>query len=191
MTPLKQFTLWFQEAEESKKFRYPNAMMLSTLRLNGYPDGRVLLLRGFDEEGFVFYTNSLSEKGQSLKTLPKGTLVFYWDALGKQIRIQGDISELSLEGSDDYFSRRPRGSQISAWASKQSEELSSRDELEKRVKEFEGKFEGGDVPRPPYWIGYCLKPHRYEFWEEREHRLHERTEYLRDGDTWTSRKLYP
>lgn len=170
----------------------PTAMTLATLRDDGL-SARIVLLKGIDERGFRFFTNYESDKGVQLVAHPRAALVFHWKTLrsGVQVRVEGAIAKLSAEESDAYFASRPRGSQIGAWASKQSQPLRDRDEFEARLAEFEQRFAGGPVPRPPHWGGFVLAPQRIEFWHGADFRLHERVLYRRDAQGWTKWLLYP
>ncbi|WP_300617012.1 pyridoxamine 5'-phosphate oxidase [Dokdonella sp.] len=170
----------------------PTAMTLATLRDDGL-SARIVLLKGVDERGFRFFTNYESDKGVQLVAHPRAALVFHWKTLrsGVQVRVEGAIAKLSAEESDAYFASRPRGSQIGAWASKQSQPLRDRDEFEARLAEFEQRFAGGPVPRPPHWGGFVLAPQRIEFWHGADFRLHERVLYRRDAQGWTKWLLYP
>ncbi len=167
-------------------------MTLATLRDDGL-SARIVLLKGVDERGFRFFTNYESDKGVQLVAHPRAALVFHWKTLrsGVQVRVEGAIAKLSAEESDAYFASRPRGSQIGAWASKQSQPLRDRDEFEARLAEFEQRFAGGPVPRPPHWGGFVLAPQRIEFWHGADFRLHERVLYRRDAQGWTKWLLYP
>lgn len=190
--PVEQFRRWYEAAGRSLWMEFPNACCLSTLDVNDYPDSRMVLLKSFSNEGFVFYTNTDSAKGAALKSSPKAALCFYWGALQRQVRIKGDVYELSAEEADAYFASRPRGSQIGAWASKQSEKLESREVLEKRQKEMELKYKGKTISRPLYWSGYRIKPVQFEFWQLRLSRLHDRFQYNLDKDAkWTIDRLSP
>lgn len=188
--PFEVFGEWFAEAQ-TKITIEPTSMVLSTATKDGAPSSRVILLKSFDERGFVFFTNRTSRKGHELKENPKAALCFYWNILGKQVRIVGDVEEVSDHESDLYHSSRRRGSQLGAWASKQSTELDEYATLEKRVAEFEKQYEGANVPRPPYWGGYRLKPNEIEFWENIEFRLHKRLVYTKTVKGWKTKKLYP
>lgn len=191
-SPFELFARWFHIAEQESGFFDPNAMCLSTIGEDGYPDSRMVLLKDFDESGFVFFTNSTSRKGQGLTTTPKAALTFYWDPLRIQIRVQGDVTPVSAAESDEYFATRPRLSQLGAWTSKQSAELSSRAEFESRLAEMEKRFQGAEIPRPQHWHGYRISPRRVEFWKDRRNRLHDRFEYLLDDSRgWRVRRLYP
>jgi len=192
--PIKQFQLWFSEAIETHPLKNPEAMTLSTVDVSGFPDARIVLLKGFDVRGFCFFTNRESPKGDQLKTNAKAALTFYWPTLGYQVRVQGVVEETSAEESDRYFSSRVRGSQIGAWASAQSKSLESREEFDRLVNDVTQKFEGQGVPRPSNWGGYRVIPLKIEFWIEGNYRLHDRFEYSREtveGTTWQVRRLFP
>ena len=171
----------------------PNAMCLATVSANGKPSARIVLLKGLDERGFVFYTNADSRKGQQIDNNGQAALCFYWKSLLKQVRVEGLIEEVSDEEADAYYNTRHRGSRVGAWASKQSQELGSYDELKNFVEDYETKFEGQeDIPRPPYWKGFRIKPDYFEFWVDGEHRLHQRYLYTPDENgNWTIKMLYP
>ncbi len=179
------------ERAEHIGLREPTAMTLATANAQGRPWARMVLLRGVDERGFVFYTNSHSEKGRQLAVNPQAALCFYWEALGEQARIQGRVEPTPPEESDAYWAKRSRESQLGAWASDQSQTLSSRAELEQRVAEFTQRFAGGEVPRPEHWIGYRVVPDRIEFWQSQPARLHDRLVYERAETGWRLRRLYP
>ena len=188
--PIALFRTWFADAEQSEP-NNPNAMTLATAAPGNAPSVRMLLLKGVDDRGFVFYTNMESRKAVELLANPQAAIGFHWKSLGRQIRIEGMTEQVSDDEADAYFASRPRGSQIGAWASKQSKPLETRFELEKRVALYTAKFHVGAVPRPDFWSGFRLIPARIEFWEERPFRLHDRLVYhCRDGD-WTTAKLYP
>jgi len=167
------------------------AMVLATASAEGRPSARVVLLKGFDESGFVFYTNLESRKGRELAMNPFAALCFHWPPLEQQVRIEGRIAQVPDTEADAYFASRPRGAQIGAWASRQSRVLATREELEARVKAVEEKFAGAEVPRPPFWSGFRVIPERIEFWQSRISRLHDRTVYVRQNDAWVMEKLYP
>ncbi|HSS65830.1 MAG TPA: pyridoxamine 5'-phosphate oxidase [Gammaproteobacteria bacterium] len=171
----------------------PNAMNLATVDGRGRPSSRVVLLKGYDERGFVFYTNHNSRKGQDLAAVPRAALCFYWEPLLEQVRIEGTVETVSERDADAYWATRPRNSQISAWASQQSEPLDSSAALERRMAEITQKYRGRSVPRPSYWSGYRVVPDLIEFWRGGEylHRIHERTCYRRQGDAWTVNLLNP
>lgn len=190
--PYIEFETWFQENAARKDLLYPDAACLSTIDPDGFPEGRIVLVREVSHEGFVFYTNSHSTKGISLIANPRASLTYYWDAVGRQIRVQGTIQEASESQSDFYFKGRPRMSCIGAWASLQSEPLTSKTELMNRVKFYEEEFEGKPVPRPPHWKGYILNPFKIEFWMNGEFRLHDRFQYTKTSSgTWDQVRLYP
>jgi pyridoxamine 5'-phosphate oxidase len=188
--PFTQFQEWLKKAEDLG-IPYPNAMTVSTLDENGWPDSRILLLKECDEDGFVFFTNKQSVKGHQLNNCPRAALVFYWKELGLQVRVQGTVEDTSDDESDAYFATRPRLSQIGAWASLQSSPLNDRPFLEKRVEEFEARFHGKPVARPPYWGGYRLIPHKIEFWTEQPFRLHDRLIYKLEEGEWGVTRVYP
>ena len=188
--PIELFEEWFDEAKKSE-FNDPNAMNLATISSDGKPNSRIVLLKSYDDNGFVFYTNSKSKKGKAIENNSCVALNFHWKTLQRQIRIEGDVSQISNSEADEYYNSRPLGSKIGAWASLQSEELDDRSTLTKRVEEFEKKFSNNDVPRPSYWNGYLVKPNLIEFWQEMSFRLHDRVEFKKEKENWVSRKLYP
>ncbi|MDC0358937.1 pyridoxamine 5'-phosphate oxidase [Oligoflexia bacterium] len=190
--PFEQFRLWFEHAQRSLWMEFPHATCLSTVDQAGYPDGRMVLLKGFDESGFVFYTNAESTKGRSLQVLPKAALTFYWGAMQRQVRIQGQTVQVSAEEADQYFDTRPRGSQIGAWASSQSAALNNRAELEEQFEKIRLKFKGAHVPRPANWVGYRVMPEAFEFWQLRLSRLHDRFRYEKSSaGVWEVKRLAP
>jgi pyridoxamine 5'-phosphate oxidase len=193
MDPIAEFRALFAQAQavDRRQLPDPTAMSLATVSTDGTPSVRIVLLKGVDERGFVFYTNLNSRKGRELTATPRAALCFYWPALDVQIRIEGTIEPVSDAEADAYFASRARESQIGAWASLQSEELSSMDALRSRVAEMEARFANEPVPRPPHWSGRRVKPSSIEFWHAGEHRLHERRRYERDGNRWTMRRLFP
>ena len=188
--PIELFEEWFDEAKKSE-FNDPNAMNLATISSDGKPNSRIVLLKSYDDNGFVFYTNSKSKKGKAIKNNTSVALNFHWKTLQRQIRVEGDVSQISNSEADEYYNSRPLGSKIGAWASLQSEELDDRSTLIKRVEEFKKKFSNNDVPRPSYWNGYLVKPNLIEFWQEMSFRLHDRVEFKKEKENWVSRKLYP
>ncbi len=170
---------------------YPNAMTLATADAQGRPSARIVLLKDLDEAGFVFYTNQQSRKGQELADNPRAALLFYWEALTTQVRVEGQITVVTAAEADEYWATRPRESRIGAWASKQSALLDHRQDLEQRYADFEALYPGASIPRPPHWSGYRLLPDLIEFWEERPFRLHERVCYCKSAEGWTSALLNP
>jgi pyridoxamine 5'-phosphate oxidase len=190
--PLRLFAAWFAEAKRAEPVN-PDAMTLATVDADGMPNARMVLLKGFDERGFVFYTNLDSVKGHELADAPKAALTFYWKSLQRQVRLRGFVEPVSAEEADAYFATRSRPAQIGAWASKQSTALESRLAFEKAVARYTAKYAIGTVPRPPYWSGYRVKPQEIEFWQERPFRLHDRITFRR-ADTsapWSKTRLYP
>jgi pyridoxamine 5'-phosphate oxidase len=189
--PIEQFRTWFDEVLTSN-LHEPNAMVLATATLDGRPSARVVLLKGFDERGFVFYTNYEGRKGEELETNPHCALLFYWGELERQVRVEGRVRRVPDKESDAYFAGRPRGSQLGAWASEQSRPVGDRGALEHRLRELEAEYEGREVPRPPFWGGYRVEPETIEFWQGRENRLHDRLVYLRSEDGgWRRGRLQP
>lgn len=189
--PVEACKQWLIEAE-SLGLMNPNAFTLSTVSGEGRPNSRVILLKDIDTRGAVFYTNRLSRKGRELQDNPRVSLLFYWDKFARQIRIDGTISLVSDEESDAYFATRPRGSQIGAWASKQSEPIATRAELDAAFAAVEKQYEGDTVPRPPHWGGYRVSLETIEIWQGQESRLHDRVEYRADGNGgWTIQRLNP
>jgi len=190
--PIQLFQTWFYEAKESDSIDEANAMSLTTLGLDGYPRARVVLLKDYSEEGFVFFTNYQSDKGKSLLKHPKVGLSFYWPVLERQIIIKGTAEQLSAERSDQYFHSRPRGSQLGAHVSPQSEEIRDRKFLEDRQAEYEKKYENTEIPRPQHWGGILVVPSEIEFWQGRPNRLHDRICYvLENGLDWKTKRLAP
>lgn len=190
--PIKQFTLWFQQAVDSDLLE-PNAMTLATATPDGKPTARIVLLKGFSDRGFVFYTNYESQKGQQLIANPYAALVFLWDKLERQIRIEGKVEQLSPAESDDYFHSRPKASQLGAWASNQSQVIADRQVLEQNLSALETKYADATiVPRPKHWGGFKVIPHQIEFWQGRPSRLHDRlVYYLQDDGSWEIERLSP
>jgi pyridoxamine 5'-phosphate oxidase len=190
--PLRLFADWFAEAKRSELVN-PDAMALATVDADGLPNARMVLLKGFDERGFVFYTNVDSSKGHELAAAPKAALTFYWKTLQRQVRARGAVETVSKEEADAYFATRSRMAQIGAWASKQSSALESRLAFEKAIALNTAKFAIGTVPRPPFWSGYRVMPTEIEFWHERPFRLHDRIAFARANldAPWTKTRLYP
>lgn len=190
--PWTLFEDWFAEASDSEP-RDPNAIALATVDRDGLPDVRLVLMKGRDERGFVFYTNSESAKGRELADNPRAAFVLYWKSLNRQVRVRGSIEEVSTDEADAYFASRHRGSQVGAWASRQSRPLDRRATFESELKDVERRFEGGAVPRPPHWKGYRVVPAAIEFWQDRPSRLHDRITFKRtlDRPEWTKERLYP
>ncbi len=188
--PFRQFSIWYNHALESN-FIHPDAMTLATSSIHGKPSARIVLLKGFDENGFIFYTNYGSRKGKELTENPFASLLFYWDKIDKQVRIEGTVKKVSLKESEEYFHSRPRGSQLGALVSAQSSVLGNREEIENEYKELEKKYEGKEIPLPDNWGGFILKPVCFEFWQSRENRLHDRIRYSRSDSGWKIERLAP
>ena len=188
--PIVQFEDWFKTAVKLIE-NDPNAMTLCTADENGFPTSRTVLLKEFDHNGFVFYTNYKSRKSSHIDKNPNVSITFFWPDLMRQIHIEGKAEKTSAEQSDIYFKTRPDGSKLGAWASEQSREVSSREELEKQLVKMEQKFKGGEIPRPPHWGGFCVTPSRLEFWQGRLNRLHDRICYIKENDNWQIKRLSP
>lgn len=181
--PLQQFQVWSEEGQG-------DAVALATTTSDGAPSVRMVLLKGADDRGFLFFTNYESRKGRELAENPRAALLFYWPELGRQVRVEGPVERVSAEESDEYFALRPRGAQLTALASRQSEPLDSREALETRVEELDAA-NPDEVPRPPHWGGFRLVPETYEFWQHQDNRMHDRHRYRRDGAEWTIQRLAP
>ena len=188
--PLALFDAWYAEAKAAE-INDPDAMSVATATPEGRPSVRIVLLKGHGPEGFVFYTNADSRKGEELASNPQAALLFHWKALRRQVRVEGAVEEVSAAEADAYFATRGRDSQIGAWASDQSRPLDRRETFEARCDEARSRFEGSDVPRPPRWTGFRVKPERIEFWSDRPHRLHERRVFTCSEDGWSEGLLYP
>jgi pyridoxamine 5'-phosphate oxidase len=188
--PIQQFSVWWDEAIGSN-IEEVNAMTLATVNDNGFPSARIVLLKDFSEDGFVFFTNYESRKGKSLMKNPKASIVFFWKELERQVRVEGVVEKISEEESTAYFTSRPAESKIGAWASPQSEVITSRIFLEERFKNYAQQFSDAEIPKPPHWGGYIVKPTRIEFWQGRPGRLHDRIEYNKNKEGWAIERLAP
>ena len=188
--PIKQFQHWWNEAITSN-IEEPNAMTLSTSNKNGKPSARIVLLKGLSNDGFVFFTNYESRKGNELKENPFTSLLFFWKELERQVRIEGTVTKVTEEKSNEYFLSRPVLSKIGAWSSPQSNVIKSREELEKNVIKYQQRFSDEEIPRPPYWGGYVVKPTLIEFWQGRRSRLHDRLQYTLSNHKWIIERLAP
>lgn len=189
--PIKQFDKWFDEALKAEIWE-PNAMTLATATVNGMPSARIVLLKGFSEQGFAFYTNYLSRKGKELAKNPRAALIFNWGQLERQVRIEGTVEKLSKEQSEQYFHSRPIGSQLGALVSPQSQEIAGREELESKWQQLEAEYQDKEIPKPTFWGGYIVKPQLIEFWQGRSSRLHDRILYKNAGkNNWKIVRLAP
>jgi len=188
--PYRLFAQWLEDATASEP-NDPNALALATVDADGLPDVRMVLLKGFDERGFVFYTNFESAKGVEILGSMKAAMCFHWKTLRRQVRIRGPVEQVSDAEADEYYASRPRGSRIGAWASKQSRPLESRFALEKAVAEYTARHPVGEIPRPAHWSGFRIVPQQIEFWHDRPFRLHDRMVFTRNNDDWEKTRLYP
>jgi pyridoxamine 5'-phosphate oxidase len=188
--PIARFRDWFDVARDAG-VPLPETMTLATASAAGAPSARMVLLKGVDDDGFVFFTGYESRKGDELAENPRAALVFYWQPLGRQVRVEGTVERVSEAESAAYFATRPRASRLAAWTSRQSRPLESREELERRYAELEREHEGRDVPLPPHWGGFRVRPDAIEFWEHRDSRLHDRVRYTRARDGWAAQRLWP
>ena len=190
--PLQQFQKWFYEVENTDGLEEPNAMTIATIGLDGYPKSRVVLMKKYTEEGFIFYTNYKSEKGKALENNPSTCLSFFWPNLERQVIIKGNAEKIAENLSDGYFESRPRGSRLGAIVSEQSQTVASRAAMENRLKELENSYEGKEIKRPEHWGGYIVKPISIEFWQGRPNRLHDRIRYTLEEDfNWKIERLQP
>ncbi|PKG86311.1 pyridoxamine 5'-phosphate oxidase [Colwellia sp. 75C3] len=189
-TPDQLFEQWFNDAKKSG-ILLPEAMSVSSCNADGQPSSRMVLLKDYDEKGFVFFTNYASRKSHELDENNKVALLFHWNVLQRQVRIEGTVEKVSIQESADYFHSRDRGSQVGAWASKQSQKLTHNDELKERMSHYQEKFSEGEVPHPEFWGGWRIKPHAIEFWQGRSNRLHDRICFEKQNEQWTQHKLHP
>lgn len=188
--PIDQFRSWMQEAIDAG-LTFPNAMTLATATREGVPSARIVLLKGIDARGFVFFTNYESRKGRELAENPRAALVFYWQELGRQVRVEGEVAALPTEESEGYFRSRPRGSRLAAWASRQSQVITSRGALEERFSDLASAYQEQEIPVPPFWGGFLVTPDVIEMWQGRRDRLHDRVRYRRDEGSWLRERLAP
>ncbi len=190
-SPFALFLHWFKEVEETGGVDEVNAMTVTTSGLDGFPKSRIVLLKNFDEDGFVFYTNYDSEKGKAMRDNNKVCISFFWPNLERQVIIKGEVHKTSEEQSIAYFKSRPRGSQLGAWVSNQSEVITSREILDKKLKNLESQYQNKEIPKPPFWGGYCVQPIEFEFWQGRANRLHDRIRFFGNGNEWVISRLSP
>ena len=189
--PFELFENWFNETEAAGGVGEVNAMTIATVGLNGFPKSRVVLLKSYDSDGFIFYTNFKSEKGKAIAKNPNVCLSFFWPSTERQVIIQGMVEKVDEETATEYYHSRPRGSQLGAWASPQSSEIASREVLENNLTQVEHKYDGQEVPKPENWGGYIVKPINMEFWQGRQNRLHDRIIYNKEDAKWSSKRLAP
>ncbi len=189
--PFVQFKSWFEEMEASNSNSEVNAMNVSSIGLDGFPKSRIVLLKEFSTEGFIFYTNFGSDKAKAIVENPKVCLSFFWPEMERQVIIKGTAEKSSEEKAREYFSSRPRGSQLGAWTSHQSSEIASREVLDKTLKELELEFQDKEIPKPEFWGGFLVKPISFEFWQGRSNRLHDRILYTEERRNWTFKRLAP
>jgi pyridoxamine 5'-phosphate oxidase len=191
--PVEQFRRWFADAVQSRPAGWtePNAMTLATVDGDGRPEARTVLLKGFDERGFVFYTNHESRKGRALEAHPEASLLFFWPWLDRQVEVRGNVERVTAEETEAYFHSRPVNSQLGAWASRQSEVITGREDLEQRIEALMHEYAGREIPVPPFWGGYRVAVRSLELWQGRPSRLHDRLRYERDGDAWRIVRLSP
>ncbi|WP_405225125.1 pyridoxamine 5'-phosphate oxidase [Dokdonia sp. Asnod1-B02] len=189
LNPMDQFKTWFKEVEDAGGVAEPNAMTVATLGTDGFPKSRIVLLKELDADGFIFYTNYTSEKGESIAHHNKVGISFFWPNLERQVIIKGDIEKVSTERSDTYFNARPKDSQLGAWVSDQSSVIAGREVLEDKMKALKATYEGKDIPRPAHWGGYIVKPISIEFWQGRPSRLHDRIRYRLEDNQWIKERL--
>lgn len=189
-SPFSLFDTWFKQAEKTES-DYPNTMCLSTVDARGYPSSRMVLMKDYSNKGITFYTNFESHKGRDILATGRAALCFHWKTQNRQVRFEGAVVTVDNKEADAYFATRPRGSQIGAWASRQSNELPDRKTFLNRIEKYEKEFEGKDVPRPPHWSGFRVIPETIEFWQEMPYRLHDRLVFKRSGKNWKHTRLYP
>ncbi|MBV8639485.1 MAG: pyridoxamine 5'-phosphate oxidase [Candidatus Eremiobacteraeota bacterium] len=189
--PIEQLREWLELAYATPSIQEANAMCVATAQSDGTVSARMVLLRGLDERGLVFFTSYGSRKGRQIAENPRAAVTFYWPPIHRQVRVEGAVSQLPEDESDAYFATRPRGHQLSAWASEQGEPVEGREVLDERLVHFSERFDGEEVPRPHSWGGYLIAPDRFEFWQGRENRMHDRLEYIREGREWKVARLQP
>ena len=188
--PFSLFKEWFEEAQKNE-INDANAMNLSTISKSNFPSSRMVLLKDFDDRGFVFYTNIKSKKGKDIINNPNVSLNFHWKSITKQVRIEGKVISVTKEEADEYFNSRPKESRIGAWASNQSSKMNNREDLIKKYNFYNDKFKEGSIPRPDYWIGFRVAPTLIEFWQDMPFRLHDRLEFVKNNNKWETKKLFP